>query len=107
VVGLATLTRVVDGGCEMSVLVEDRHQRRGIGTRLLGAATRQAGSAGASEVLLRGPADSPAAVAMVFGSGLRARVRLIDGHLLVTISTGARSATSQVLSLVDGASRHT
>ncbi len=36
---------------------------------------------------MRGPAESPAAVAMVFGSGLRARVRLVGDELVVTVST--------------------
>ena len=87
VVGLATLTEVEDGRCELSLLVEDRWQRRGIGTRLLGAATRQAAAAGAQDVVMRGPAESPAAIAMVFGSGLRARVKLTGDELVVTVST--------------------
>ena len=87
VVGLATVSEAAEGRSEMSLLVEDRHQRKGIGTRLLGEATRRAAVAGAQEVVLRGPADSPAAVAMAFGSGLRARVRLAGDDLLVTIST--------------------
>jgi GNAT superfamily N-acetyltransferase len=87
VVGLATLTEVEDGRCELSLLVEDRWQRRGIGTRLLGAATRQAAAAGALDVVMRGPAESPAAIAMVFGSGLRARVKLTGDELVVTVST--------------------
>ncbi|MGA9747778.1 MAG: hypothetical protein WBQ50_10035, partial [Nocardioides sp.] len=50
--------------------------------------------------VLRGPADSPAAVAMVFGSGLRARVKLSGDELVVTISTRGLSA-------VDGPGRDT
>lgn len=87
VVGLASLTEVDGGRCELSLLVEDRWQRRGIGTRLLGAATRQAAAAGAQDVVMRGPAESPAAIAMVFGSGLRARVKLTGDELVVTVST--------------------
>ncbi len=45
-VGIAALADVVDGRCEVSLLVEDGWQRRGIGTRLLGAAARL-GAAGA------------------------------------------------------------
>jgi GNAT superfamily N-acetyltransferase len=87
VVGLATLSEAVDGRSETTLMVEDRHQRKGIGTRLLGEASRRAAAAGAHEVVLRGPAESPAAVAMAFGSGLRARLRLAGDDLLVTIST--------------------
>ena len=36
---------------------------------------------------MRGPAESPAAIAMVFGSGLRARVKLTGDELVVTVST--------------------
>jgi GNAT superfamily N-acetyltransferase len=86
-VGLAALGEVAHGGCEASLLVEDGWQRKGIGTRLLGAAARLAAGQGAADIVLRGPAESPAAVAMVFGSGLRARVKLSGDELLVTVST--------------------
>jgi GNAT superfamily N-acetyltransferase len=86
-VGIAALADVVDGRCEVSLLVEDGWQRRGIGTRLLGAAAHLGAGRGAEDVVLRGPAESPAAVAMVFGSGLRARVRLAGDELLVSVST--------------------
>ncbi len=87
VVGIAALGEVADGRAEVSLLVEDGRQRQGIGTRLLGAAARLGAAQGAEDVVLRGPADSPAAVAMVFGSGLRARVKLSGDELLVTVST--------------------
>lgn len=87
VVGIAALAEVADARCEASLLVEDGWQRRGIGTRLLGAAARRAAGQGADALVLRGPADSPAAVAMVFGSGLRARVRLSGDELLVIVPT--------------------
>ncbi|QNN51469.1 GNAT family N-acetyltransferase [Nocardioides mesophilus] len=94
VVGLAALAAAVGDTCELSLLVEDGWQRRGVGTRLLAAATRLAASAGIAEVLLRGPAENPAAIAMVFGSGLRARVRLHDEELQVTVSTRGLAAAS-------------
>ncbi len=92
VVGFASLGEVVDGACELSLLVEDGRQRQGIGTRLLAAATRRAAAAGAEDVVLRGPAESQAAVAMVFGSGLRARIKLQGDQLVVTISTRGLAA---------------
>ena len=94
-VGLATVSDVVDRASEMSLLVEDGFQRQGIGTRLLGAATRLAAEEGADEVVLRGPAESPAAIAMVFGSGLRARVRLTGDELVVTVSTRGLTAVDR------------
>jgi GNAT superfamily N-acetyltransferase len=87
VVGIAALADVVEGRCELALLVEDGWQRRGIGTRLLGAAARLGAGRGAVDVVLRGPAESPAAVAMAFGSGLRARAKLAGDELLVTVST--------------------
>ena len=95
VVGFATVARVEDGRAEVSLLVEDRWQRRGIGTRLLGAATRQAAEDGAEDVVMRGPAESPAAIALVFGSGLRARVKLSGDELVVTISTRGLTAVPE------------
>lgn len=87
VVGFAGLSPVEDGRADLSLLVEDGWQRRGIGTRLLGAATRTAAENGADHVVMRGPADSPAAIALVFGSGLRARVKLAGDELVVTVAT--------------------
>lgn len=86
VVGLAALGEVADGRCEAALVVEDGWQRRGVGTRLLGAAARLAAGRGAEDVVLRGPAESPAALAMVFGSGLRARAKLSGDELVVTVS---------------------
>lgn len=87
VVGFTSLSPVQEGRCEVALLVEDARQRQGIGTRLLAAAAHRAASAGAEDVVLRGPAESQAAVAMVHRSGLRARVRLSGDQLVVTIST--------------------
>lgn len=106
VVGFANLSEVVDGRCDVALLVGDRWQRRGIGTRLLAAATRRAAWDGADDVEMRGPAESPAAVALVFGSGLRARVRLAGDELVMTISTRGLAARSQEIGPVGGVSRH-
>lgn len=86
VVGLASLGEVVDGACALTLLVEDSWHRRGLGTRLLAGATLLAAGAGAAELVLRGPAQSPAAVALAFGSGLRARMRLVGDELEVRVS---------------------
>ena len=86
-VGLAALGEVADGSCHLTLLVEDSWHKRGLGTRLLAAAASLAGGAGAAELVLRGPAQSPAAVALAFGSGLRARMRLVGDELEVRVST--------------------
>lgn len=92
-VGLATLGDVVDGACEVHLLVEDGRQRQGIGSRLLGAAVRRAGAAGADDLVLRSRAEdsldpgSGALVGLVFGAGLAARVRLAGGEQVVTVAT--------------------
>ena len=83
---------MADGRAELRVVVEDRHQRRGIGTRLLAAAAWRAADDGADDLVLRGPADNSAAIAMVFGSGLRARVKLTGDELVVTVSTRGLAA---------------
>ena len=100
VVGLVSLGPIRDGVCEATLVVEDGWQRQGIGTRLLGSAARLAAGLGVEDVVLRGPGDSPAAVAMVFSSGLRARVRLAGDELLVTVSTRGLPALSTVAPVV-------
>lgn len=87
VVGLAALGEVVEGSCDLTLLVEDAWHKRGLGTRLLAGSATLAGGAGAGEVVLRGPAQSPAAVALAFGSGLRARMRLVGDELELRVST--------------------
>lgn len=87
VVGLAALAAPSGGACELTLLVEDAWHRRGVGTRLLVAAASLAAAAGATEVVLRGPAQSPAAVALAFGSGLRTRMRLAGDELEVRVGT--------------------
>ncbi len=87
VVGLVSLDVPHEGRCEASLVVEDGWQRQGIGSRLLGSAARLAAGLGIDDVVLRGPAHSPTAIATVSSSGLRARVRLAGDELLVTVST--------------------
>lgn len=88
-VGFASVDEVVDGRCELSVLVEDSWQRQRIGARLLALAARRAADLGAVEVTLRAPVDSEAAVPLVSAAGLRARVRRSGDELLISASTRA------------------
>lgn len=87
VVGFASLGEVVDGSCHLTLLVEDSWHNWGLGTRLLSGATSLAAVGGAAELALRGPARSPAVVALAFRSGLRARMRLVGDELEVRVST--------------------
>ena len=86
VVGLAALGDLVEGRCELSLMVEDAWQGQGLGTRLLAAAARLAAAGKRRSCCCAGPPSRPPAVAMVFASGLRARVRLAGDELLVTVS---------------------
>ena len=87
VVGLAALTEPAEATCDLTLLVEDAWQKQGLGTRLLAGAASLATSVGATELVLRGPAQSPAAIALAFGSGLRAHMRLVGDELEVRVST--------------------
>lgn len=87
VVALASIGDPTETGCPLTLMVEDAWQRRGLGTRLLTAAASLAAGAGARELVLRGPAQSPAVVALAFGSGLRTRMRLVGDELEVRVST--------------------
>ena len=83
VVGLATVARRGGGTTpELSVLVEDAWQRRGVGTRLVHAAARALAREGYREMLLRGQADNAGMLALVTGLGLTVRLR-VSGDALV------------------------
>jgi GNAT superfamily N-acetyltransferase len=86
VVGLATLGSSEEGEVEAALLVEDGWQRRGIGTRLLAAAARLARGQGADDLVLRSRTQDPAVTKLAFASGLRARARLEDQVVIVTIN---------------------
>ncbi len=74
---------------DIGQLVEDRTQRRGIGTALLIAAAREAGRRGVDELVMSVQPDNPAVVPMVHAAGLRARVGTHDGLTQITIGLGA------------------
>jgi GNAT superfamily N-acetyltransferase len=85
VVGLASLSDSEDSATEVSVLVEDAWQRRGLGARLLSSAARLARGRGATEVVLRSPTHNPALIPLAFASGMRARIRLDGQAVVVTV----------------------
>ena len=95
VVGLASLSGVEAGVAEVSLLVEDGWQRRGLGTRLLTGAARLARGQGADEVVLRSRTHNPALMSLALASGLRARIRLDGGAVVVTVGVdGLKPLTS-------------
>ena len=95
VVGLASVSGVESGVAEVSLLVEDGWQRRGLGTRLLTGAARLARGHGADEVVLRSPTHNPALMSLAFASGLRARIRLDGDAVVVTVGVdGLRPLTA-------------
>ncbi len=85
VVGVASISTCENAIAEVSLLVEDGWQRRGLGTQLLSGAARLARGHGASEVVLRSRTHNPALMSLAFASGLRARIRLDGDSVVVTV----------------------
>lgn len=96
VVGLASVSTCEAGVAEVSILVEDGWQRRGLGTRLLSAAARLARGQGALDVVLRSRSPNPALMSLAFGSGLRARIRLEGGTVVVSVGVESLKALTTV-----------
>lgn len=72
-------TRLVD------LHVDPAWQRRGVGTRLLGDASRLARTLGADEVRLTARSDNQAVLPMVMAAGMRGRIRMAGEVLTVRI----------------------
>lgn len=90
VVGRATLGEPgadgVDEGClDLVLRVDPAWRRRGVGTRLLVAASRLALTYGAEEVHLSTTADNRAVLPLVLAAGLRGRIRLASDQLTVRV----------------------
>jgi GNAT superfamily N-acetyltransferase len=85
VVGVATISTCENAIAEVSLLVEDGWQRRGLGTQLLSGAARLARGHGAAEMVLRSRTHNPALMSLAFASGLRARIRLDGDTVVVTV----------------------
>jgi GNAT superfamily N-acetyltransferase len=96
VVALATLSACQEGQVEVSLLVEDGWQRKGLGTRLLSSAARLACGQGAVEVVLRSRTHHPALMSLAFACGLRARVRLDVDTVVVTVAVDGLKPLSPV-----------
>jgi len=85
VVAITSVSTCEAGVAEVSILVEDGWQRRGLGTRLLASAARLARGQGAVEVVLRSRTHNPALMSLAFASGLRARIKLDGDTVVVTV----------------------
>ncbi len=85
VVGIASISTCENAIAEVSLLVEDGWQRRGLGTQLLSGAARLARGQGAAEVVLRSRTHNPSLMSLAFASGLRARIRLDGDTVVVTV----------------------
>ena len=85
VVGIASISTCENAIAEVSLLVEDGWQRRGLGTQLLSAAARLARGQGAAEIVLRSRTHNPALMSLAFASGLRARIKLDGDTVVVTV----------------------
>lgn len=67
------------GGPELGIMVEDRWQRRGLGTRLLRALVEEAAHLGLERVTCIVQPDNEAVLPTIHRAGLQARVSLADG----------------------------
>ena len=68
-----------DDAAEAALLVEDRWQRRGLGTDLLRALALEASVRGATELTLVTRRDDTSVLATVHRAGFRAHIRCVDG----------------------------
>ena len=76
----------LEDGCLPLVLrVDPAWRRRGVGTRLLVAASRLALSLGAREVALSTTADNRAVLPLVLAAGMHGRIRLASDQLTVRV----------------------
>ncbi len=89
-VGIAQAVRRGGGTTpEVTVLVEDDWQRRGLGSRLVHAALRQLAADGYREALLRGQVDNPGLVPLVARLGARVRVRVVGDAVTALLTLPA------------------
>lgn len=92
VVGLGMMAATAEG-VELGLLVEDRHQRQGIGARMLRALALDAAGGGVTELVCRVHTENTAVAATVRRANLRARVTWADGHTMYRIPVGRLADT--------------
>jgi GNAT superfamily N-acetyltransferase len=84
-VGIASIARDHDGEHEAGLLVEDRWQRHGFGTRLLHALAQQAAHQGVTSLICIIQPGNHAMLATIRRAGFNPRVRMQDGLLYATV----------------------
>lgn len=90
VVGIATYAPDREGMYDVGLLVEDRWQRRGLGTRLLLALARAAHERGIPSLTCASQPDNVSVPRTIRSAGFRPRIRMLDGLAVATFSvTGA------------------
>ncbi|GAB2744287.1 GNAT family N-acetyltransferase [Nocardioides pakistanensis] len=87
VVGVG-LVAFEDETADLGIMVEDRWQRQGYGTRLLRALAEAAAGQGVQTITCLVQPDNPAVLATVRRAGLRARVGFADGFSRYTVPVG-------------------
>jgi GNAT superfamily N-acetyltransferase len=85
VVALACAAPTSAEELDVGLLVEDRHQRRGLGARLLHGVALEAAARGYQDIRLLAQADNDAVLATVRRAGMIGRVVWEDGLLAVTV----------------------
>jgi GNAT superfamily N-acetyltransferase len=101
VVALGQLIHTGTPNCaEISLLVEDSWQRRGVGTALLGALASDARAAGYSELVAWCLPSESALVRTAARAGLDATTRREDGLLRVSIAPRGRALKTPVATVV-------
>lgn len=78
-VGLAVYAADRDGGYDVGLLVEDRWQRQGVGSRLLRALARHARDHGISVLTCTTQLDNPCVLRTIRRAGFGPRLSVVDG----------------------------
>jgi GNAT superfamily N-acetyltransferase len=88
IVAVAVLGVDGDGHSEVGLLVEDRWQRRGLGSRLLRAVADEASAQGVQTLMLLVQRENEAVLPAVRRAGFNAHVASVDGLLEVSVPIG-------------------
>lgn len=89
VVGMVVTAPDGDDVMEIGVLVEDRWQRRGVGSRLVHMAAAHVAASGRSTMLAIMEPGNRALLPTLRRCGLTCRVRSVDGAAYITIHLGS------------------
>lgn len=97
VVGFASVAPVSASAVEVGLLVEDMHQRQGLGTRLLYGVAMDAASRGFQALTCLTQPDNSAVLSTVQRAGLMGRVAWCDDLLEISIPVRRLSVSSSLL----------